>query len=460
MKLLQLAEGTARWRRALPPLMILILGGCATSRVAPPRPPAEPRPLASAAAIGAVFRPGAPARGDLATTASATTLTLAQALRIAADRNPNFKEFAISREAARAEVLRAIEWPNPELEASAGVAIGRESPKETRATYGLGLTQLLEWPAKRRARRAAAEAAAPVVDREEEAFRATLRADVMKAYAAALYYRRSLDLAREALETTRQIEGIVARRVEGGEAPEIDRVQARVERLEAARAVQAQQRLLEGAKAALNALCGRGLPVRFEPAGELSGELAGADLRQAREVALAQHPTLRRLAAVARQKELAVEREKKAWWPDLRPGLGWGREFDADTFGASLGMELPLWNRNKAGIAAAQAELKKAQAELERARQEVERDVETAWQAYESAREQVAAFGGGLSAAAAESLRIASFLYEQGETDFLKLLDARRTARQTASGRLQALYELNTARAELERAIGIGGVKE
>lgn len=460
MKLLNLAERPARWRRALPLLMIMMLGGCATRRPVPSRPAAGPPPLSNEAAIGAVFHPGAPGKTDLATTASATTLTLAQALRIAAERNPNFKEFAASREAARAEVLQAVAWPNPELEASAGVAIGRESPRESRATYGLGLTQLLEWPAKRRARRAAAEAAAPVVEREEDVFRATLRADVMKAYAAVLYYRRSLALAHEALATTRQIEEIVTRRVEGGEAPEVDRVQARVERLEAARTVQAQQRLLEGAKAALNALCGRGLPVRFEPAGELAANLAGADLARAREVALAQHPTLRRLAAVARQKELALEREKKAWWPDLKPGLGWGREFDADTFGASLGLELPLWNRNQAGIAAAGAELKKAQAELARARQEVERDVEAAWQAYESAREQSAAFGGGLGAAAAESLRIASFLYEQGETDLLKLLDARRTARQTAAGRLQALYELNTARAELERAIGIGGIKE
>jgi len=122
-----------------------------------------------------------------------------------------------------------------------------------------------------------------------------------------------------------------------------------------------------------------------------------------------------------------------------------------------LGIELPLWYRNRGGIAAAQAGLRRAEAELARTRQEIERDVETAVQAYESAREQLAAFDAGLRAGAAESLRIETSLYEQGETEFLQLLDARRTAQQTETEFLQALYDGTIARAELERAIGIGG---
>ena len=69
----------------------------------------------------------------------------------------------------------------------------------------------------------------------------------------------------------------------------------------------------------------------------------------------------------------------------------------------------------------------------------------------------MAAFQGGLRAAAAESLRLESFRYEEGEVDFLQLLDARRTARQTESEYLQALYNAQIAHAEVERAMGNEG---
>ena len=154
---------------------------------------------------------------------------------------------------------------------------------------------------------------------------------------------------------------------------------------------------------------------------------------------------LRRLDAVLKQKELVIEREQKAWQPNVRLGV-------------PLGLEVPLRNRNQGGIAAAQAELQEVQAEQTRIQQEVERDVETGVQAYEGAREQRAAFEGGLRAAAAESLHIETTMYEEGEVDLLQLLDVRRTARQTEAEYLQALYDAQVARIELERAIGVGGM--
>ena len=167
----------------------------------------------------------------------------------------------------------------------------------------------------------------------------------------------------------------------------------------------------------------------------------------AKEIALSQHPVLRRLEAVLRQKELSIQREQKASSPSLRLGI-------------PLGLEVPLWNRNKGGIETAKAALQKTQAELERARQEILRDLDTNMQTYESVREQIEAFHGGLRAAATESLRIETFLYQEGEVDFLRLLDARRTTRQTEAEYLQALYDARIARIELERAIGLGGEKE
>ncbi len=385
-----------------------------------------------------------------------TTLTLDQIQKIAHQENPTFREFAASRAAAQAEVLQALAYPNPELEASLGIAGTREAPRESDLEAGLGLFQTLEWPAKRRARRQAAEAQTPIVQREEEVFRAALRADVTKAYHTVLYYQHGILLAKAALGTERQIEQIVRRRVEGGEAPQIDLTKAQVETLKAQRVVQSQLRQFETAKAVLNTLAGRALPPDFVLVDTLEQPMNAANLNQARRIALIQHPTLRRLDAVLRQRELSIGRERTAWYPDLKVGLSPAQEIDTRSLGASVGMTLPFWNRNQGGIAAAQAELQKAQAEREKARQEVLRDLETGAQNYESAREQLVAFSGGLRVAAAEALRIATFLYQEGEADLLQLLDARRTARQTEAEYLQALYDLQVARAELEWAVGIG----
>ncbi len=423
--------GTGKRRIPLLLALVLAVSGCATvsSNTQPLDTPPEPPPLTSAEIMTRVFPgEGAP---PAAKAPDGAALTLAQVRQIALEKNPSFAEYAARRAAANAAVLQAIAYPNPDLE------------------IGLDLFPSLflpiEPPVKRQTRRAAAEAAKPVVDLTEDQFRTVLAADVGKAFCTVLYAEHAAALSKEALNTEQQIEQVVGRRVDAGEAPEIDLIRAQVETLKASRMVQAQQRQDATARVILNTLCGRALPSGFALVDNLDQALAGADPEQAREVALAQHPTLRRLDAILKQKELAIQREQKAWQPNLRVGV-------------PLGVELPLGNRNQGGIAAAQAELQEAQAEQARIRQEVERDVETGVQAYEGAREQRAAFESGLRAAAAESLRIETTMYEEGEVDLLQLLDVRRTARQTESEYLQALYDAQIARIELERAIGVGGI--
>ncbi len=413
---------------------LLFLAGCATvpSRQAPPDaacpgPPALP----TAEIITRVF-PGE-TLPPAAQVPENTALTRAQAQQLALKKNPSFAEYAAHRAAANAEVLQALAYPNPDFE------IGPELLPN--------LFLPIEPPAKRQTRAAAAEAAKPVVDRSEEQFRAALSADVAKAYWTVLHAERAVELAKEALHTEQEIEQVVGRRVDAGEVPEIDRIRAQVETLKASRAVQEQQRRNTSARAILNTLCGRSLPSGFTLADHLDQALGEADAGQAREIALAQHPVLRRLDAVLKQKELAIAREEKAWQPNLRLGI-------------PLGLEVPARDRNQGGIAAAQAELQEVQAERARIQQEVERDVETGVQTYEGAREQRAAFEGGLRAAAAESLHIETTMYEEGEVDLLQLLDVRRTARQTEAEYLQALYDAQVARTELERAIGAGGLVE
>lgn len=415
----------------------LLLCGCATLRPVEVQSAAVPDPpaLSSAEVTDHVFAapPEPPAElAEAAPVPESVPLTLAQVQALAREKNPTFAEYAASREAAKAEVLQALAYPNPDVEID--------------LEFALTIFQPVEFPGKRKARREAAEASLPVVAHDEEVFRAGLTAETAKAYYAILYYERALKLSRESLKTEQEIEQIVGRRVEAGETAEMDRIKAQVETLKASRMVQAQQRQCNSARAVLNALCGRGLPPVYTLEDTLEVPLAGANMQEARRIAMEQHPALRRLDAVLRQKGLVIRREQTAWYPDLRIGV-------------PVGMELPLANQNQGGIALAKAELQKIEAEVARVQQEIQRDLETGAQAYEGVLEQVTVFQNGLRAAAAEALSIVTFMYEEGEVDLLQLLDARRTARQTETEYLQALYDARIARIELEQAIGIGGDK-
>ncbi len=385
-----------------------------------------------------------------------TPLTLEETLAVAARSNPTFAEFQANRQAAAAEVIQALAYPNPEAEGSLDLARSRgEMSGEKSLEFGLSLVQPFELPGKRRARRAAAEASLPIVEREEAAFRVTLAKEVTQGYATVLYYEQALQTANENARLASEIEAVVGRRVDGGEAPEVDRIKARLESLQAKRAVQSQQRRVGSARAVLNALCGGTLGEDFTLAETLESVAEPlaleTSLRNAQD-----HPLLRRVDAALDRQRAIIGREESAWYPDLKPGLQVGQEDDKNSIGVSLGVEIPLFNRNQGGIAGAKAELARLEAERERVRIEVERDVHQAWQAYQSSREQAGAFGDGLREGAAEALRIETFLYEQGETDFLRLLEARRTARATEAEYLQALFDARIARAELNQVMGIG----
>ena len=58
--------------------------------------------------------------------------TMEQVQAIARQQNPTFKEFEANRERARAEVLQALAYPNPEIDLGAGVATPPAKLRKTR----------------------------------------------------------------------------------------------------------------------------------------------------------------------------------------------------------------------------------------------------------------------------------------------------------------------------------------
>jgi cobalt-zinc-cadmium efflux system outer membrane protein len=130
------------------------------------------------------------------------------------------------------------------------------------------------------------------------------------------------------------------------------------------------------------------------------------------------------------------------------------RELDREAFGASLGVTLPLWNARRGEIARASAESQLRAAEVGRARLALLTEVETRRRDVDTAAAQVATLVDDLVPSAAESLRLATLLFQEGETSLLDLLDAQRTARDARREEIRARFELATALCELQRLVG------
>jgi len=406
---------------------------------------------------GALFAAAASPRVASAA-GSVAPLTLAEVVALATANNPTVEQIVAQLDAARADLAVARAVANPEFEWRE-TRLDEAPPGEDASSREFGIVQPVELWGKRRARIAAANAALSAAEFAATAGQRELVAGVTSSYINVLSAQRALSLSEAALAGQRGIEEIAVQRVNAGEAPEIDRIRARTETLRAMRGAQDCQLDLFRAREELMTLCGRQLPSDFILADILADPLppwTGADQR---EQMLEGNPELLQAGAVTEFNARAVRAEARAWWPDVHIGLGMEQASGERSWNAAIGIALPFWQRNQGGVMASNAAWRSARAEETRLRQQLAAELSIRTQEYETARLQAEAFVDVLQSAA-EALRIETLLYREGEADFIALLEAQRAARDTEQEYLETLRTAHTARAELTRITGTGGVAQ
>jgi cobalt-zinc-cadmium efflux system outer membrane protein len=385
------------------------------------------------------------------------TLTPEEVLRIAAEKNPGFAEYAAVREAALAEVMAAAAWQNPSLEAGVGRGKTRGDPSTSGFEYSLGLIQPVEWPGKRAIRKEAAAAGVKVAELEGALFRSTLRADVLRAYWTADGCEEEEAQGKLLKEFAEAFLRLAEAQVAAGELNEAALPPLKAEALKAEQewlAAGMRRRLAENL---LRRLCGGTLP-EGERKDWHPPSCATVNQGDARELALKKHPAILKLEAEKRRRELLVKQAESAKKPDLTPGLEVSRGVDVLSWGARLGMELPFWNRNKAGIAAAKAELHRVEAQLASVRQEVAAGVDAAVLEHANAvscmKSTFKAVGAAVKASHAARSMMAA-----GEIDRSTYLAVMRGSELLNREAYRAATAAILARIQLEQAIGYGELK-
>ena len=358
---------------------------------------------------------------------------------------------------SEAEFSIARQYPNPEVEGSVSSQKALEG-----GTYGtgytIGLSQRIEWPGRRGKKQEAARFGIDVVNQKLSQEQINVRARCREFFYRVLADEQLMRIAAENLDSAKKLLDIAEKRVRLGESRPIELVKARVEFFSLEREYDKAKTTLAGGRQVLRQFLGAALAADFALSGEGEVIKPVVPLKRWQEAAFASHPLLAAQEAQVRQAESTLGAERRAWVPDVTVKVFHTRDVDLRATGGGLSIPLPLWNRKEGEVARAAAAKSQADSELRLLKQDLETKLAGQYSLYETARRQVESFQTAILKEVAESLRVAQFSYEHGETSLLELLDSRRVYRGTEQDYYKALLDYRLARVELWRLAG-GGVK-
>jgi len=378
--------------------------------------------------------------------AAPTRLTLEEATARALEVNAAYRARLIDRDVVASELDIAREHPNPDF----SYENQRDAPY-----HAFLLNVPIELGGKRANRVRVGEASRDVVNAELGRGSADLRAEVRRAFYRLLAADRRAEFARELSVVATRARDAAQARVDSGDAPRLDLVQAELAR---ARVVNATT-TIDGERAALqdelDVLLGLPSGSRVEPAGELFadglGSMDSAASGAPVDVAAAEGRARAAEAGVGLAKALRV--------PDL--ALGGGLTYDAPpdfTFGwkFTAGLTVPLFTTHKAEVTRAEAQSEQAARLVQAAHAEADGKAAAAAARARALGDAVSRTARDILPATRTLTDMAQASYESGQTGMVALMQSLQTVAETRIEAVETALSFQLALADLERARAAG----
>ncbi len=384
-------------------------------------------------------------------------LGLKEALAASLMRNPEMAAFSYAMRAAEARILQAGVLPNPQLEFEVE-EYDRRGEGFDSAETAVVLAQPFELGGKRRWRKRIAEAEAELAGWDYESKRLDIFAETSRRFVEVLATRERLELARSAVELAEKTSCAVAERVKAGKEPPLQAAKSEAE-LELARLGElAGENALGVARKRLAAMWGAEAAAFDTVEGSLDHVMDAVPSLGALRVRLAVNPDLARWEAELRLRRAAVAAEKAARIPDLEASVGF-LQFEEDgteAFAFGLGMPLPVFDRNRGNITAAQHELAKAESELSAATGALAAELAEVHSGLTTAHQRVGTLRSKVVPAMEQVYQAAHEGYQQGKFGFLDMLDAQRGLFEARALLVDALHEYQAALIDIQRITATG----
>ena len=384
-----------------------------------------------------------------AAAAAAKPLSLAKAIELALEGNPEVAAAKRQWEATEGQVLQGRSRPNPEL------AYSLEDTRSKTRTQSWQLNLPVELGGKRAARTKAAEKTREQAQAQLAELQATVRANVAAAYFDVLTAQERLVLARDSAALAKSSTDTVSKRVAAGKVSPVEESKARVAeagvRVELAQAASEQRNALSR----LFALLGRidaPYTVLEGKAENLPSVPSLADLQPL--ISSAPGVVLARIEVDRRKALTALEQSKRV--PDVTVSVGMQRSNETQRnvllFGVSV--PLPVFDRNQGNLLEALKLEDKARDELQAATVRLHSEVAQARERLSTIIAEVQSLKQDVLPGAKSAYDAATIGFENGKFNFLEVLDAQRTYFTAKSQYLKALGEAHRAAADIDRLLG------
>jgi cobalt-zinc-cadmium efflux system outer membrane protein len=350
---------------------------------------------------------------------------------------------------AEAAIQIAGQRPNPDFIS----AYTRSEPR-----WQGSVSQLVEMGGKRGRRIDVARNELRLTDLDLDAALRTLRHDLRAAYFNLTFARNNYDLGQQAVNQAKELANIARERFEAGDIAQFEVLQAN---LGVDRATNDLDRLGNTeriARATMNQLLNRPPDAPLDLRDSLFLRLGPVSTPDLIARSLSQNIELRTAEQqiATEQSRLRLARAQRIPDLTLEPGLETlDSAYSHPGFKMQVSVPLPIFNRGGADIRKSSAMLEQLQAERDAVRQRIASEIARASLNVDSARRQVEFYETKLLPAAERVRELANEAYRIGQTSLLSVIDATRNAREVRQAYLQALFDYQTAVADLEQAAGV-----
>jgi len=413
------------------------------------------------AAIFSIFQPQVLAQNDFTAT---NILSLADAKRIAFERNWDLLAAKSGIDAAQARLIVAKEFPNP----TASLSTARIGDRESGTALGNGLwernydsiaavSQLIEIGGKRRDRQASARAGIAGACARFFDARRSLDQGVTKAYVSALLAGENARVLNESARMLRHEAEIAQARLKAGDISDSDEKQIE----NSADTFELQAKSAEAAVVlagiSVEILMGVGQPKgNWTPTDTLEQMVAATPQFDESKTNGARPDVLAAEADLSQSKS-DLKLQKAMRIPD--PTFSIGAEHNppgggppVDTLLVGVSFPLPLWNFNRGEIRAAQAMVNQNAYALEKAKAQAASDIASAETAYSEASERLQRYQNQILPKSRKVRESVAFAYEKGGAALVDLLEAERADNDARLAAAQAMSDTTSAIADLVAA--------
>ncbi len=396
-------------------------------------------------AVGPAVAPGRPSVAP----GSRPPLTIYDAVRISVERHPVLRQAAFNIQAAQGRADQAGRYPNPV------VSIIGDEMSDRQGRGGIltapQISQEIVLGGKLDLSRAAAQAEASQTSLALESQRLRLITDVRQAYFDVLLAQQRAQVLGQVARLAQQSNDNAQALFNKGRIAELEKLSFQTELDRIVADLEAAQRERIAAGHRLAAVMGIPSLSIGSVLGNLEASPPEYDLDQLRPQVLEVHPDVQAARVGIARAEAALRRAEAEVIPNVTTSAGYVRQNQnrSDDWMFQFSVPVPLYNRNQGNIVAAQAEVGRAAQEVERVQADLATRLAAAWGRYAAAKQRAERYKTAIRANADRAFQIAQDAFKGGVFEYLRVLQAQRTAVEANLEYIRALGEAWRAASEI-----------